>query len=400
VATAWEEVAVAATDAHGLNADHAGADSLRQKVGGVLLAAMALPGLMPHTAHAESAPEHGEVAYKGLSYQDAQPGLKRVGVKAHSVSVLAPLGASWSIEGSVVNDAVSGASPRAYTAISGASRMSDNRTAIDAKLTHYRERSAYGVSVSHSGEHDYVSNAIGANARFASEDNNTTWNVGLGLSSDKIDSSNQVAINKHKRSLEMLLGVTQAVTRADILQINATLSLGRGYFNDPYKTQDLRPDTRQQFAVLTRWNHHFEGLGATLRSSYRHYRDDWGIRSHTADAEWVQPVNERWTVAPQLRYYTQNSAKFYVDPLTDARGNLYAPQLPDGEPQSADQRLSAFGGLTYALKVTWKYDADWTADLKGERYEQRSSWRLGGSGSPDLDPFKATTLQLGLARRF
>jgi hypothetical protein len=39
-------------------------------------------------------------------------------------------------------------------------------------------------------------------------------------------------------------------------------------------------------------------------------------------------------------------------------------------------------------------------DVKGEYYEQRAGWRLGGTGSPGLLPFKATFVQLGLTKKF
>ena len=39
-------------------------------------------------------------------------------------------------------------------------------------------------------------------------------------------------------------------------------------------------------------------------------------------------------------------------------------------------------------------------DLKAERYEQRTNWRIGGNGSIGLDPFRATWLQDGLEKRF
>jgi hypothetical protein len=37
-------------------------------------------------------------------------------------------------------------------------------------------------------------------------------------------------------------------------------------------------------------------------------------------------------------------------------------------------------------------------DLKLERYEQRGSWRLFGTGSPGLQPMRATSLQVGFTR--
>ena len=67
---------------------------------------------------------------------------------------------------------------------------------------------------------------------------------------------------------------------------------------------------------------------------------------------------------------------------------------------SADQRLSAFGALTVGLKVAMKVTPNWTADVKFEHYEQRAAWRLGGNGSPGLDPFRANFFQIGLSTRF
>lgn len=371
----------------------------RNPLGGVLLAALALPGLMPQTAQAENAPEHGSLGLKYLRYQDSQPGLKRVGVNAYSTELLLPLGTQWSVEASAVNDAVSGASPRYYTTVSGASKMNDNRTAADAKLTHYRERSAFGLSVSHSAEHDYVSNAVGADASFSSDDHNTTVNVGAGLSRDKINSTNNVAQNERKRGQELLLGVTQALTRTDLLQVNLSYAWGKGYYSDPYKLQDNRPGERRQTVLLARWNHHFEDWGATLRSSYRFYRDDWGVRAQTMGAEWVQPLGDTFTLTPGLRYYTQSAANFYFDP-GGSLGPDMPPLLPTGTLQTADQRLAAFGGLTVGMKLDWRFAPDWSADIKGEYMEQRTDWRLGGKGSPGLEPFRASSMQLGLAKRF
>ena len=373
------------------------------RLGAVLSAALALPGLVPDTARAEGVPEHTTVAYKQLYYKDWQPDMKRIQVSAPSVMIEAPVGPNLAIEASAVNDVVSGASPRYYTSLTGASRMSDNRTAGDVKVTYYRPRSAYGLSVSHSGEHDYVSNAVGLDARFSSEDNNTTFHVGLGGSSDDISATGFSAseFSGSRHTVELMAGVTQAMTANDLLQINMTYSNGHGLYSDAYKG-DNRPDTRRQFAVLTRWNHHVESMGATLRGSYRYYRDSWKVRSHTWQAEWVQPFGSRYSVTPLFRYYTQSSASFYVDPeMNPVSGQ---PQLPStldtANLFTTDQRLSALGAVTVGVKAEMRLDPTWTTDLKLDYTEQRASWRIGGSGSPGLQPFKATSIQWGLSKVF
>ncbi len=393
------EVAVAATDPKPMNT------ARHEKAGAIIAAALALPGVMaPGLAHADSAPERGEIAVKYLHYQDSQPGLSRIKVNAPSIYVMVPLSPKWSVEGSLVSDSVSGATPRYHSAISGATkRMKDERKAEDVKITRYEERSSYSFGLSHSKEHDYESNAGSLDASFSSEDNNRTWNVGVGFSTDKISSSNDPTLRKHKQTLELMAGVTQAWTANDLVQLNVSHNRGHGYYSDPYKDPDVRPDARNQTILLTRWNHHFDSMNSTLRSSYRYYRDNFGIKAHTLGAEWVQPIGEKFTVTPSLRYYTQSAAKFYYDPVYDPDvGAPYPPGYFTDPPRyaSPDQRLSAFGAITVGLKVAMKVTQDWTVDAKVERYEQRSDWRIGGHGSPGLDPFRATFFQVGLSTRF
>jgi hypothetical protein len=338
-----------------------------------------------------------------LHYQDEQPGLKRVKVSAPSLYVMTPLSPRWSIEGSLVSDSVSGASPRYHTSISGASRMSDERHAGDLKLRHYAERASYGVGLAASSEHDYDSSALSFDATLASDDNNRSWNVGLGFSSDRIGSTNDTSLHERKRTTEFMLGVTQAWTANDLLQANLTYNRGRGYYSDPYKEPDIRPNRRNQTILLGRWNHHFSGWGSTLRTSYRWYSDSFGVKAHTLGGEWVQPVGARFTLTPSLRLYSQSAANFYFDPVYDpGTGEPYPPGYFTNPPTtiSPDQRLSAFGGVTVGLKAAVQLTPAWSADLKAERYEQRSHWRVGGSGSPGLAPFSATFVQFGVASKF
>lgn len=382
-----------------------------ERVGAIVAAALALPGVVG-TAHAENAPEKGQISIKYLEYKDSQPGLERIKVSAPSLYVLLPAGPHWSIEGSGVVDSVSGASPRYHTAISGASRMSDNRTAADIKVTHYAERSSYSMGLSASKEHDYRSNAVSFDAGFNSDDNNRTWNIGVGYAGDRVGSSNDVTRDQRKRTVELMVGVTQVLSTTDIVQFNLTYSNGRcvndptdrsSCYSDPYKEPDLRPHKRDSGILLGRWNHHFEDAGATLRSSYRYYGDTYGIKAHTLGFEWVQPVSSMFTLTPLVRLYTQSAAKFYYDPVYDPDvGAPYPPGYFTNPPEfiSADQRLSAFGAVTLGLKLGMQFGPDWSADLKAERYEQRSNWRVGGAGSPGLDPFSASFFQVGISKKF
>lgn len=360
----------------------------------VLAAALALPGL---AAQADSAPDSGTVAIKVLDYREHQPGADRVKVVAPALSVVAPLGSRWSLAGTALSDSISGASPAYHS--SGLTTLQDHRKAADLRLSRHFDNATLTVGASTSTESDYRSRGLSLLGSLSSEDRNTTWTAGLAASSDRIDPVNRVVENERKHGTELLLGMTRVLGEGDIVQLNLGATRGRGYFSDPYKVFDQRPRRRDQHTVQLRWNHHFDGPGSTLRSSWRWYGDSFGVRSHTLGLEYVQPLAGGWTVTPLLRLYTQGAARFYLpaDPSTEP----FPPNPPaDATEYSQDQRLSAFGARTLGLKLAWQVDADWLADVKIERYAQRGAWRLFGTGSTGLQPFDTRSIQVGLSRRF
>jgi hypothetical protein len=368
----------------------------------LLAAALLLPGVQ---AWAETPPENGAISLRYLDYQDSQPGFDRIHAHSPSVSVLAPVAGDWAIEGTLTADDVSGASPRYHTAVSGASHMHDERKAGDVSLTRYFRRGSVSAGAAYSTEHDYVSRALSLNGTLSSEDNNTTWALGLAGSRDSIDPVNHIVVDEHKRTVSLLAGVTQVLTPDDIGQLTLTRSNGSGYFNDPYKLFDNRPRSRRQNTVLLRWNHYVGATGGTSRLGYRYYSDSYRIRAHTLEAEYVQPFAGGWSVTPELRLYTQSAAYFYYDPVYDATlGAPFPPGFgPGGDPNrlsSPDQRLSGFGAVTVGLKLAKQIGKLWTVDLKVEGYEQHGSWRLFHDGSPGLAPLRARILQVGLTRQW
>ena len=380
-------------------------------LGTITLLALTLPGIM--AAHAEEPPAQGQVEVKYLHYQDGQDNhtkypfydgtegksQERIKVNAPSVAVSLPLG-RWGLDMTGMVDQVSGATPRYYSDVSGATKspgMKDERKAGDVKVTRYLDRGAIAIGAAHSTENDYRSTALSLEGRVSIDDNNTTLNVGLAGTFDRIDPVNAKVVDEHKHVAEATIGVTQALSPSDLAQLSVTYSAGRGYFSDPYKLYDQRPRVRNAAIVALRWNHQVESLDATLRGSYRYYGDSFGVHAHSVEVEWVQALGSMFALTPSLRYYTQRAASFYYDPVADI--NVYP--APIGSPQysSADQRLSAFGALTAGLKAELRL-GNWSTDLKVERYEQRSDWRVGGKGSPAIDPFYANLYQLGVATRF
>jgi Protein of unknown function (DUF3570) len=387
--------AVAATETEENVPASAAAPKKNNPGGALLAAALALPGILPATALAQFAPDPGLIALRYLDYRDWQPGADRMQVRTPTFYARKPLSDSLQAEGSIVYDSISGASPLYHNTLSGASHLgvTDYRTAGDAKLTKYFNQVAVGVGAAVSKERDYLSRALSLDVRVSSDDRNRTFAFGIGGASDRINATNGVAEGKERHTLDLLAGITQALSPESIVQSTITYSPGHGYYSDPYKAIDVRPDHRRIFAWLTRYNQHLPGFDATVNLSYRYLHDSFGSSSHTAEFAWNQPLPDGWSVTPNLRYYTQSAASFYFDPP-------FPQGFVLGQPYTADTRLSAFGALTTGLSIAKRLPDGWTFDVKADFYRQRSDWRLGGGGSPGLEPFSARWIQTGVSKTF
>lgn len=365
---------------------------------GILGLTLGLYGVSP--AQADTAPERGLVAFKYLSYDDKQPGLDRISVRAPSWMVMMPIAGEWSVEALTTTDTVSGASPAYHSEKTSAVHMKDVRRGQDLRLTRYFPQGSLSLAGSHSKESDYESRALSISGSLSTEDKNTTLNLGMGMTRDKINPGNLVVVDEKKSINDFMIGLTQVMGTHDIAQLNLTYARGTGYFSDPYKSYDNRPDRKRQTAILGRWNHHFDATEGTSRLSYRYYDDSFGIHSHTVTAEYVQPLAGNWTITPLARIYSQNAARFYVDP-NDAPN----PTEPDNYNPgvtiiSEDQRLSAFGAASLGFKVSNRIHRDLLIDFKYEYYEQRSQWNFNSKGSPGIDPLRANIMQLGVTYFF
>jgi hypothetical protein len=372
-----------------------GAPRVAERSAALIAAALALPGILPSLAHAQTAPDEGVVALRYLDYRDWQPGARRMTVHNPSLYALVPLGSSLAFEGSVIYDAMSGASPLYHDTLSGASGLgiTDYRTAGDVRLTKYIDGNALAFGVAGSYERDYKSRAASFEWRRASDDRNTTLAVGLAATRDSIDSANGVAKNRHRETYDLLLGITQVLSSDALVESSLTWSDGRGYYSDPYKLLDTRPDRRRIFAWLTRYNRYLPGPDATLRVAYRYLDDSFGDRSHMVEASWVQTLPSGFTLTPTMRYYTQGAADFYRDPP-------FPEGSVQGEPYMADTRLSAYGAITAGLRLAKSFPGGVTADVAVTFYRQRAGWRAGGDGSPGLLEFSARWIEFGLEKRF
>ncbi len=345
---------------------------------------------------------------------------------------------------------------------------------------------ASGVSL----EHDYESRWGSANARFDFNQKLTSLAVGAGYTHSRLDaildpdlqpyltrSAYQDAITR-KRDSEILhgsrrdltahLGLTQVIDRETLLDIALGYTRSRGFMENPYKATSVlfvdpaqagrssvnadmralleqRPERNAQLAASLRLVRYIAPLDAALHLSYAYSEDDWDVRAHTLEAEWVQPLPGGWTLAPRLRYYSQSAASFHVDYLVseqayrrierdgsgrdiwfnpalpqtlyyrsggqfvDAGGVSVDPGALDLQPRfvsfdpgllpahfSSDHRLAGFGALSAGLSLSKQITRGLYLEAGAEVYTRRSALQAGGGGDNGYADFRFHTVSAGL----
>lgn len=351
-----------------------------------------------------------------LSYRESD---QRVSV-SKTVVTLAREGDKGSMTLSAVHDTLSGASPTGalrsnspsstVTGVSGGntgnlldystSEFSDTRRqlglAVEQELRQ-GYRLSYGGVVS--DESDYES--LGFNLSLARESSNrlTTLTAGLGWIDDSIYRSDTGGTPEplgnvqqprpfsegSRQTLDTLIGISRVLNRLTVLQLNLSVTTSNGYHSDPYKIisaadgderivanfHDSRPESRLRGSLYGKLVHRIRDTQHSLHLSYRLYRDDWGISSHTADMRYRRQFNKRQYLEPHLRLYRQSAADFYRRSLSvDAGSN---PVLPDQGLASADYRLDSLDSATVGLKYGLKLSADSELRLRAEYLDQRFS---------------------------
>jgi hypothetical protein len=85
----------------------------------------------------------------------------------------------------------------------------------------------------------------------------------------------------------------------------------RVYFNDNSVHIEHLPDTRFKIPIGFRANY-FLGDKLIIRSFYRYYQDDWGLKAHTFDLEAPLKLTPFFSVTPFYRFYTQQAINYFA----------------------------------------------------------------------------------------
>ncbi len=355
------------------------------KTGNPLLALSGAALSLP--AFAASQPVESEISVRTSHYkesdvsnQDLLSGSKeRYDIKVNQFRLLAPYSDAWSIALTVSKENMSGASPWGTvigpgdkpTLIMSGATIHESRTEVGVAITHYQEDSSIALGITRSDEDDYKSRAFSLSGEWDFNNRLTTLALGLSYSSDEIEPTDALIFgrplkrDKHSRSLST--GLTQVINAHSVIAANVSVTKHEGYLTDPYKLLDRRPDERTEWAASLRYRRYFDNQNAALHLDYRYYTDDFGIDSHTVTSAWYQKLGAMFTLAPNVRYYSQGKADFYL-----AVDNYL---LPPSIHQSSDYRLSGYGAYTFGIKAV--YDrTNWRVSIDFDRYISKGSYGL------------------------
>jgi uncharacterized protein DUF3570 len=392
--------------------------------------ALALIGGAAGKASADTAMDHYEAAYTFSTYSEDKlkvsetiPGgeRNRYVIDTQQASVAGPVTDWLDLGLQLTHETMSGASPWYTTQdaagtpiqiLSGAT-IQDTRNDLKLHGNYYTDEGRLGFGGGYSTENDFTAMDFGVDGERHFNEKNTTLSGGLGASFDTITPTQADLYptrpkEKSKQSYSGFLGLSQIINRRSILQASFSYNLNNGYLSDPYKevfqigahTQygDFRPNRRQQFAFLVRYNRHIEETESTIHLTYQYYVDTWGMSSHQAELAFYQNFGDSFQIAPYGRYYTQSGADFYVPYLRQ--------NVPRPDDMSSDFRLSPYGAIAFGVKAEyafhtfWWRDVEWRAHASIERYLSSGDLSFQSVSVPAPGLVNFTVYSVGLAVKF
>ena len=85
----------------------------------------------------------------------------------------------------------------------------------------------------------------------------------------------------------------------------------RDYFTDGSERIEHLPESRYKLPVGVRFNYFIDDH-FIIRTFYRYYMDNWGIRAHTAEIEVPIKFTSFVSVSPYYRYNNQEGARYFT----------------------------------------------------------------------------------------
>jgi hypothetical protein len=221
--------------------------------------------------------------------------------------------------------------------ISSAS-MADTRVYPSINWTHSNEKTgnAIGFTGSFSTEYDYQSLGAGFNLTRLSKDKNTqfdfklqafldTWKVilpielraaaslGNGRESRSEGSSPRNSFSASFSLSQVINQKLQAMIIVEPAYQKGLLATKyqRDYFTDGSLRAETLPDKRYKLPIAARLNY-FASDQVIIRTYYRYFMDNWGIKAHTAEIEVPVKLTSFISLSPFYRYNKQTGTRYFA----------------------------------------------------------------------------------------
>lgn len=131
------------------------------------------------------------------------------------------------------------------------------------------------------------------------------------------------------------------------------------------------PDSRLKIAIGGRLHYYISEI-FTVRTFYRYYTDDWGIKSHTVSIEIPIKITDKFAIYPSYRFYMQTTADYFA-PFNQ---HLSTQQFYTSDYDLSDFEANQYGfGVSYTDIFTkfhiWKLGLK-SIDLRFRQYDRNS----------------------------
>lgn len=260
-------------------------------------------------------------------------------------------------------------------------------------------------------ESDYESVGLSLNHTIDLNEKNTTLAFGVAGTYDTIMPEFWLGTERHKKSGDLLVGVTQLLGPRTVFSCSFTLGTSEGYLSDPYKGfrfsynpdpnrlfPEKRPRERTKQVASFSLTRYFRpgtaDFGASAELSYRFYHDSYGIFTHTVSLSWFQKLGGHVVLTPLVRFSDQTAASFYAtelpgDPSCPAT-DPFCPQVAIPRSYSSDYRLSRLQTVTCGLSCTMRVHEMVSLDLGYRRYQMAGTdHNTSGSAYPSANNWSA-----------
>ncbi|PWS28847.1 hypothetical protein DHW03_03160 [Pedobacter yonginense] len=248
--------------------------------------------------------------------------------------------------------------------ISSAS-SADTRIYPSLNWTHSNEETgnSFGFTGSYSTEFDYQSLGAAFNLTRLSKDKNTQFDFKLQAFLDQwtvilpveLRTGNEgrghgqydtAPRNSFSASFSISQVINEKFQAALIVEPSYQKGLlatkyQRDYFTDGSLRSETLPDKRYKLPIGLRMNY-FLNDRFVIRTFYRYYMDNWGIRAHTAELEVPVKLNAFFSISPFYRYNNQIGTRYFA---------AYGQHAPSAQYFTSDYDLSTLTSDFYGAGI-------------------------------------------------